>query len=136
MKDGLLKCSRHHLKCKEACENSTCRYWISYEDEQNCSLISIYENGPMTLRDIAERMGVSFARVKQIQRNNFPQPCSRNRSHFKCTKLCHFYKNNWPGTNISMCEHVEEHLKAFGEAETVEKCTREGFNIGYYEAPG
>ena len=67
MKDGLLKCSRHHLKCKEAYENSTCRYWISYEDEQNCSLISIYENGPMTLREIAERMGVSFARVKQIQ---------------------------------------------------------------------
>jgi hypothetical protein len=67
MKDGLLNCSRHHLKCKEPCENSTCRHWISYEDEQNCSLISIYENGPMTLRDIAERMGVSFARVKQIQ---------------------------------------------------------------------
>jgi hypothetical protein len=67
MKDGLLKCSREHLSCKEPCENSTCRYWISYEDEQNCSLISIYENGPMTLRDIAERMGVSFARVKQIQ---------------------------------------------------------------------
>lgn len=67
MKDGLLKCSRHHLKHEEPCENSTCRHWISYEDEQNCSLISIYENGPMTLRDIAERMGVSFARVKQIQ---------------------------------------------------------------------
>ena len=67
MKDGLLKCSRHHLKCKEACENSTCRYWISYEDEQNCSLISIYENGPMTLREIADRSGISFARVKQIE---------------------------------------------------------------------
>ena len=46
MKDGLLKCSREHLACKEPCENSTCRYWISYEDEQNCSLISIYKNGP------------------------------------------------------------------------------------------
>ena len=52
------------------------------------------------------------------------------------TKLCHFYKNKWPGTNISMCEHVEEHLKAFGEEETVEKCSKDGFEIGYYEAPG
>ena len=75
-------------------------------------------------------------RVKQIQRNDFPQLCSRNRTHFKCTKLCHFYKNNWPGTNTSMCEHVEEHLKAFGHDETVAMCTKEGFNVGYYEAPG
>jgi hypothetical protein len=35
-----------------------------------------------------------------------------------------------------MCNYVEDHLKAFGHDETVEKCTRDGFNIGYYEAPG
>tara|TARA_R110000744_G_scaffold363419_1_gene471748 strand:- start:498 stop:605 length:108 start_codon:yes stop_codon:yes gene_type:complete len=35
-----------------------------------------------------------------------------------------------------MCEHVEEHLKAFGHDETVAMCTKEGFNVGYYEAPG
>ena len=75
-------------------------------------------------------------RVKQIQNNNFPQLISRNRSSFKCTKLCHFCKNKWPGTNVSMCEYVTDNLKAFGEQETIEKCTREGFNIGYYEAPG
>ena len=69
MKDGLLKCSRHHLDCKESCENSTCRHWIPYEKEFNCCLISIYENGEMTLREIAEREGVSFARIKQIQDN-------------------------------------------------------------------
>ena len=67
MKDGLLSCSRYHLKTKESCENCSCRHWIPYEDERNCSLISIYENGEMTLRQIAERLGVSFARVKQIQ---------------------------------------------------------------------
>tara|TARA_Y100000310_G_scaffold342423_2_gene445626 strand:- start:440 stop:586 length:147 start_codon:yes stop_codon:yes gene_type:complete len=30
-------------------------------------LIAIYENGRMTLREVAERLGISFARVKQIE---------------------------------------------------------------------
>jgi len=75
-------------------------------------------------------------RFKQIQGNTYPRPCSPRRSHFKCTKLCHFHKNNWPGTDKSMCQYVEDHLHALGHDETVEKCTRDGFNIGYYEAPG
>jgi DNA-directed RNA polymerase sigma subunit (sigma70/sigma32) len=29
--------------------------------------VSIYENGNMTLRQIGERLGISFARVKQIE---------------------------------------------------------------------
>jgi ATP-dependent helicase/DNAse subunit B len=109
-------------------------------NEAIMTIFYIRDGGPFSMcfdeSDRKKFLQMLKTRVKQIQRNNFPQPCSRNRSHFKCTKLCHFYKNNWPGTNISMCEHVEEHLKAFGEAETVEKCTREGFNVGYYEAPG
>jgi len=41
--------------------------WIDYPDEQNCCLISVYQNGTMTLREIGERIGVSFARIKQIE---------------------------------------------------------------------
>ena len=107
------------------------------------SIMTIYyirDGGPFSMcfdkTDQEKFLGMLEKRVKQIQRNDFPQPLSRNRKSFKCTKLCDFYKKNWPGTNISICEHVEENLKAFGHDETVEKCTKEGFNIGYYEAPG
>ena len=65
--NGLLKCC---LKCKEtstSCPNQDCRHWIDYQEEYNCSLVSIYENGPMTLRQIAERLHLSFARIKQIE---------------------------------------------------------------------
>jgi hypothetical protein len=100
----------------------------------------IRDGGPFSMcfdkTDQEKFLGMLEKRVKQIQRNDFPQPISRNRKSFKCTKLCDFYKKNWPGTNISICEHVEEHLKAFGHDETVEKCTKDGFNVGYYEAPG
>ena len=111
--------------------------------EYKQAIMSIYyirDGGPFSMcfdkSDQDKFLEMLEKRFKQIQRNDFPQPISRNRTNFKCTKLCHFYKNKWPGTNISMCEHVEEHLKAFGEEDTVQRCTRDGHNIGYYEAPG
>ena len=66
-KDGLRICSRKCMELKTACPNEECRLWIDFKNEYNCTLISIYENGPMTLREIAERSGISFARVKQIE---------------------------------------------------------------------
>ena len=109
-------------------------------DQAIMSIFFIRDGGPFSMcfdqSDQQKFLKMLEKRFKQIQHNDYPQPISANKSNFKCTKLCHFYKNKWPGTNISMCDHVEEHLKAFGEEETVEKCTREGFNIGYYEAPG
>lgn len=67
MNDGLLECSRICLKNKESCEAQSCKHHIDYEQEFNCSLISIYQNGAMSLREVAERMGLSFARIKQIE---------------------------------------------------------------------
>jgi ATP-dependent helicase/DNAse subunit B len=111
--------------------------------EYEQAIMTIYyirDGGPFSMcfdkPDQKKFLGMLENRFKQIKRNDFPQPISRNRTHFKCTKLCHFHKNKWPGTNISMCEHVEEHLKAFGEEDTVNRCTRDGHSIGYYEAPG
>ena len=65
--DGLLSCSRHCLDNNNDCDINTCRLWIDYKEEHNCSLISIFRNGSMTLRQVAERLGISFARVKQIE---------------------------------------------------------------------
>jgi hypothetical protein len=66
-KDGLKACSRKCMELKTECPAKECRMWIDFKNEYNCTLISIYENGPMTLREIAERSGISFARVKQIE---------------------------------------------------------------------
>ena len=58
MKDGLLKCSRHCMNNEIECDNNECRLWIDYKEEYNCSLISIYEHGPMTL---------VFVKVKTVE---------------------------------------------------------------------
>ena len=49
------------------CPVTDCKYWIDYSDDLNCSLIAIEKHGAMTLREVSERLGVSFVRVKQIQ---------------------------------------------------------------------
>ena len=67
MKDGLRECSHHCMKTKSQCSRSECKFWISYPEEYNCCLVSIYENGPMTLRQVGDRIGLSFARIKQIE---------------------------------------------------------------------
>jgi len=44
-----------------------CRYWIDSEEYQNCTFVAIEENGPMTLREVAEIMGISHVGVKFIE---------------------------------------------------------------------
>ena len=65
--DGLLPCSRDCMKKKKKCPQVQCKHFIHYEDEYNCSLISIHKNGRMTLREVGDRLRISFARVKQIK---------------------------------------------------------------------
>lgn len=65
--DGLLECSRRCMQLKTGCPAKDCRHWIEHEDEHNCTLVSVYQNGPMTLRQTGERMNLSFARIKQIE---------------------------------------------------------------------
>ena len=67
MKENLLKCAQECVSTKKDCKVEACRLWVNFEEDYNCCLISIYEHGPMTLREVAKRLGISFARVKQIE---------------------------------------------------------------------
>ena len=58
------------LTCKEmkvACPINECAYWVDYKIEHNCMFETISVNGPMTLREVAKRLNISYVRVKQIQ---------------------------------------------------------------------
>jgi DNA-directed RNA polymerase sigma subunit (sigma70/sigma32) len=66
-KQDLMDCSRECLEQNKSCDMKGCRYFINYSEEHNCCMISIYKNGPLSLREVAEREGLSFARIKQIQ---------------------------------------------------------------------
>ena len=84
-RDGLLKCSRFCVDNKVCCDEQQCRLWIDFKSEYNCSLISIYENGRLTLREVADRLGISFARVKQIETaalKKLKKRCTQNGLNF------------------------------------------------------
>jgi DNA-directed RNA polymerase sigma subunit (sigma70/sigma32) len=61
------KCAQECKLKKQCCKEKECRYWIEYEEDLNCSLIAIHKNGKMTLREVADRLHVSFVRIKQIE---------------------------------------------------------------------
>jgi hypothetical protein len=75
-------------------------------------------------------------RVQEIRQNIAPKPLDPDRNHWKCTRLCHFCKTKWGDTDDNMCIYIENHIKEHGMDETIDKCTRKGFDIGFYEAPG
>ncbi len=63
MKECLMACRRLEVTCPV----KECKYWIKYRKDYNCSLETISKNGQMTYREVAERLGISYVRVKQIQ---------------------------------------------------------------------
>ena len=65
---NLKKCSKLCIHHDVSCPNEDCRYWINFSDDLNCSFIAIKKHGAMTLREVARRTGVSFVRIKQIEK--------------------------------------------------------------------
>jgi len=63
----MIKCLQVCKQLDIACPIKECRYWIAYSKENNCTHETIYVNGQLTLREVAERLGISYVRVKQIQ---------------------------------------------------------------------
>ena len=64
-----MKCFEIYKECSTPCEKKDCRQWIDYKDDLNCTIVAISNNNeePMTLREVAVRIGVSFVRIKQIE---------------------------------------------------------------------
>jgi len=61
------KCKIGVVLSNKPCKECKCRQWINYEDDLNCTLVAVDKHGPMTLREVGDRLGISFVRVKQLQ---------------------------------------------------------------------
>ena len=66
--DHLPQCSKDCLRDNKNCEKSSCRMFIEYEQDNNCSLVALYQNGPMTLDEVSKRLKISLVRVSQIEK--------------------------------------------------------------------
>jgi len=104
------------------------------------SIFFIKDGGPFSMcfdnTDQTKFLEMLKGRFHEIQQNNTPRPISGDRSNWKCTKLCHYCKNDWGDSGENMCIFIEKYLKQHGMEKTIANCSREGFDIGFYEAPG
>lgn len=78
-----MNCEDICRQTKEACQNKECKYWIDYPDDLNCTLICAEQNGALTLREVAKRMGVSYVRIKQIEEVALSKIKKKNYEHLK-----------------------------------------------------
>jgi hypothetical protein len=62
-----MKCVEEVMKNGYPCTNSKCDYYLDYEKDLNCTFACVEKNGALTLRETAERLGISYVRVKQIE---------------------------------------------------------------------
>jgi len=62
-----MKCLEICIENNEPCKQDDCRHWINYKDDLNCVHESVDKHGNLTLREVADRLGVSFVRIKQIE---------------------------------------------------------------------
>ena len=64
-----MKCYKQCESANESCKEKGCRLWIDYEEDLNCTMVAVnsHPEGNMTLREVADRIGVSFVRIKQIE---------------------------------------------------------------------
>ena len=63
-----MKCVQECALANKKCRKKSCRYWIDYKEDLNCTYIAIRKHGRMTLREVADRQGLTFARIQQIER--------------------------------------------------------------------
>lgn len=57
------KCEAQNKKCEE----KSCRLWIDYPKDLNCTEIAVKKNDKLVLREVGERLKLTPSRIKQIQ---------------------------------------------------------------------
>ena len=65
-------CFEVQEKWQLACDVTACRNYINYEQDLNCAVVCARRNdNGLSLREVADRMGVSFPRISQIEHGAF-----------------------------------------------------------------
>ena len=65
-------CFEVHEKWKLSCDDSQCRNWMDFDEDLNCAVVCARKfPAGLSLREVAERMNVSFPRISQIEHGAF-----------------------------------------------------------------
>ena len=62
------KCAEDIMESESTCQKKDCRLWLDYGKDLNCTMVSVKKNGKLTLNEVGERLGISYVRVSQIEK--------------------------------------------------------------------
>ena len=62
------KCAADNMENDSICKKEDCKLWIKYGEDLNCTLVSVKKNGKLTLNEAGARLGISYVRVSQIEK--------------------------------------------------------------------
>ena len=62
-----MKCFNYYKKSSKNCNNKNCRYWISADENKNCSIIYAKKEG-ITLEEIGKIFNITRMRICQIEK--------------------------------------------------------------------
>ena len=72
------KCASDSMENDNICQKDSCRLWIKHNEDLNCTLISVKKNGRLGLKEVGERLGISYVRVSQIEKEAFKKLKKKN----------------------------------------------------------
>ena len=72
------KCATDSLESESICSKKDCRLWIEHSKDLNCTLISVKKHGRLGLKEVGERLGISYVRVSQIEKEAFKKLKKKN----------------------------------------------------------
>jgi len=64
----MIECAQMCRDLEVSCPNKECRQWMDFEEDLNCVRIASDKHGDMTLSQVAERLGLTAARIQQIEK--------------------------------------------------------------------
>lgn len=72
----------------------------------------------------------------EIRDTKLPKMLSPQQKDFRCTKLCGYYKNNWPNTDQNICRFIHNEIKRIGMDNVIERYKQNDHKFDSYAAPG
>jgi hypothetical protein len=63
-----MKCFNYHKKFNRTCEKTSCRYWISSSECNNCCIVGSSRKENFTLQDVGKIFNVTRMRICQIEK--------------------------------------------------------------------
>ena len=104
------------------------------------TIFFVRDGGPFTVyfddKSMQEMETLLKERIHEIWNCTTPKLVSETQTSFKCTYLCDYYKNKWPGTDTNICKHIQKKIQEEGIDHVTKTCTYDGHSHDKYNAPG